>query len=225
MDNKKSALGQMSIELRMLIEKSHTELATAKGNLFVARKGELPRSLLIISSSPNDGRTVATACLGQALSQSQNVLLIDSCIAKPRLHELFNLPRAPGLTEFIEDQARLETIVNSTEIPRLQVLTAGRSMANPSVSFNGERIKELLHQAREGWDCIICDTPPYLGPSDTSFLAQYFENALLVVDSNRTRWEIAQIVAERFTAARGQLIGVIMNRRQYYIPRWFYRFL
>lgn len=225
MNPEKPMPGRISTELRGLIEKNRGDLAAVKGNIFTALKGNLPRSLVVISSSPSDGRTITTACLGCALSASQRILLIDGCLARPRLHELFNLPRAPGLTDCIQGQGSFEMVVQSTELPQLQVLTAGQPIANTASILNDPRVHELILHAQDRWDCVVCDTPPYLGASDAPFLAQHFDGALLVIDSHRTRWEVAQVVKQRFIAAQGQLIGVVINRRRYYIPSWFYRFL
>jgi Mrp family chromosome partitioning ATPase len=266
----KPILGQLSMELRRIITRSLNDLEAFKGNIFIAMKGELPRSLIVISSGAGDGRTVITGCLGYALSRSQKILLIDSCLEKPRLHELFNLPRSPGLTDYLNNRLSLDSVVQFTELPHVQVLTAGSPKASGSslstsmgrtveqsqtkeklksvlsssigglladfrqqpqvatqaadISFD-QRFSELILLARNSWDCVICDSSPYLGPSDAPFLARHFEGALLVINSHRTRYQIARLVVERFTAAQGRLVGVILNRRRYYIPSWFYRFL
>jgi len=63
-----------------------------------------PKTLLITSSGPKEGKTTAVANLGITLAQAGvKVLLVDSDLRLPALHKVFKINNSSGLTNILKD--------------------------------------------------------------------------------------------------------------------------
>ena len=95
--------------------------------LFMPAAGNRPKTILVTSSVPNEGKSIVTANLARTMaSGGSRVLLIDGDLRKGHLHKLFGLPRTPGLTDFLLQEASYEQVVVSTSLPNLFFIPSGK---------------------------------------------------------------------------------------------------
>jgi capsular exopolysaccharide synthesis family protein len=169
-------------------------------------------SVLVTSAEPGAGKSTAAAnyALVSALGRSR-VLLIDADLRKPVQHEIFGLPRSPGLVEFLAGGGPLERFIQRGP-DRLDLLTAGREVPRAGDVLSSTRMRDLLAEVGELYDLVVVDTAPVLASADAEGLAAHSDiDVVFVVDRGSRRRDVVKAVRrlERLTA---QIAGLVLNR-------------
>jgi capsular exopolysaccharide synthesis family protein len=176
-------------------------------------QGERPlRSLLVTSTMAGEGKTLTSANLALALSESfrRRVLLIDADLRRPALDGLFNLKAREGLATALAG-AGLEVRVMQVT-PRLAVLPGGAALTDPVGVLTSDRMRELLAAATEAFDWVIIDTPPLGVAPDASLLSMFVDGVLLVIHASSTKSTQVQKVMSAIPPER--LVGAVLNRAE-----------
>lgn len=214
-----------SAKLKDRLLRNWGDMTAVEGNI-VAAGGASVRTLMVVSGAAGEGRSSAAACLGLALSANGRTLLIDGHLRKPDLSGRLVTPGVPGLSEVVLDGMDASGVLYpAPDTDNLFVLPAGQRLATAATLFRSVAFLRLIAMLRQDWDYVVCDTPPFLAESDASLMAAQFDAAVLVLSCGDSRWEVGRVVAERLEAAGGRLIGAVLNRRRYHIPRMLYRML
>ncbi len=196
-------------------------------NLHYANPDAPLRRILITSAAPNEGKSTMAANLGVILAKAeQSVLLVDSDLRRPVLHQIFNQRTTPGLTSFLAGDAVFEAVITKTGIPNLSLVPSGRIPPNPAELLASRRMREFLETATERYDTVLLDSPPVLAVTDASALASMMDGVLLVVGSGAIPQAAVSRAKDQVEAAHGRVIGVVMNRfdaRSDGYSRYYYR--
>src|SRR5229473_3307985 len=145
-----------------------------------------PRKFTITSPEPGDGKTLILTNLAIAFAKSgMRVLMIDGDLRRPRLRELFGLPRTGGLAQLLQEAEfkaeDLEKAIERTKVANLDVLPSGANPPNPTELLTGMRFGQILAWAEGRYDRILCDAPPILAVSDCALIGQRLDGAFLVI--------------------------------------------
>lgn len=171
-----------------------------------------PRTVVVTSPAPGDGKTTVAANLAATFArQGMRVLLIDCDLRRGRLHSLFRFSREPGLTQVLAGQAVLTQVVHQTPLDGLSVLTTGSVPGNPGELVGGEPMRALLEQASQEFNLVVLDTPPVLAAADAAVLSSVVDATILVVRAGRTREMEAQTTIEHLTAVNARVVGAVLN--------------
>ena len=172
-----------------------------------------PKTFMITSLQPEDGKTSLATNLAIALGQlgSGEVLLIDGDMRRPNLHELLEVPQAPGLSTFLTGQAELPAVLKPTKIPNLYVIPAGRIPLNPAELLASARLAQALELLRERFAHVVFDAPPLIGVSDAMILAPRLEGVILVLRHGRASRDAAQRALQLLGSVRARVLGVVLN--------------
>lgn len=136
----------------------------------------------ITSPERNDGKTLVTANLGLAIAQTgKRVLLIDSDLRSPSLHNLFGIQHGVGLTDVLLGEIEQEHAVQSTGIANLSVIVAGMAPAQPAELLSSPRLKQTLDWARTQFDYVLLDTSPLLIVSDPCVVGAQADGVLIII--------------------------------------------
>ncbi len=178
--------------------------------------GETLRTLVVTSAAPGEGKTLTAANLAVTLAyDGLRVLLVDCDIRRPRVHGLFQLPRAPGLMELLKASSDPDTptprAIRETPVARLSVLTCGALPVNASNLLSGTRMRVLLAELQEQFDIIVLDTPPVLATADASIVASLTDGVLLVVRAGHTDKNAAQRAYQQLANVGARVIGTVLN--------------
>jgi len=199
----------------------HTNSLTGlQGSLLSAANGETVRSLLVTSSRDHEGKSTVSTGLAAALARQAHakVLLVDSNFRRPALANLFGLSTTPGLRSFLHGSPA-DQVVQQTSEPRLSLLATdvGESVADLSA-----RLPERLGALYEKFDYVVFDGDSVLTSSEAVLLAQHVDGIVLVAECEQTKGEVLSLCIEKLARLGGRVLGVILNKRQYYIPEVFY---
>ena len=172
------------------------------------------RTLLVTSTNPTEGKTTTVANLGTVMAQAGlSVIVVDSDLRRPALHQYFEASRNLGLTNALLDKnPGADGYLQTTEVENLRVLTSGPLPPNPSELLNSQRMRELIEQLKGEADVLIFDSPPVLAVTDASILANQVDGVLLVVDAGSTRRGVAQRGKEQLDKVGANLLGAALNK-------------
>lgn len=169
-------------------------------------------TLVVTSASPRDGKTTMVMYLGTTMAQSgQRVLLVDTDMRRPRLHEATGVSRQRGLTDLIVGQSGIEDCVKSTEIPNLFVLPCGPLPPNPAELLMTKRFEAVLAELKDRYDLVILDSPPLQAVTDAVVLSRMADGVILVVKAGRTLRDDVADSARQFKAVGSTITGAILN--------------
>ncbi len=171
-------------------------------------------SLVITSPSPAEGKSFTAANLAIAQAQLENnfTLLADFDFRRPVIHTLFQLPRSPGITDYLQGKAGLEQIIRRLEGTNLFVMTAGEAVLNPLELLNLPAAKELIEDTPELFNWVIIDTPPLLFAADANLLSTMAHALLLVVRIGATT--IDSVTRAMGSLCQNNILGIVVNAAQ-----------
>ena len=182
-------------------------------NLHYSNPDAPPRRILVTSAAPGEGKSTTLANLGVVLAQAErSILLVDSDLRRPILHQMFNQRSIPGLTSYLAGDAVLPALVVKTSIPNLSLIPSGRIPPNPAELLASRRMQEFLNAVGERYDMVLLDSPPVLAVTDACALVSNVDGVLLVVGSGMTPQVAVRRAKEQVEAAHGRILGVIVNR-------------
>jgi len=169
------------------------------------------KSLVVTSAVAGEGKS--TLALGLALSAArlhQRVLLIDTDLRRPSLHQILNLPNEYGLSTLLNSDATLpvhNAIQSSGSY--IDILTAGPQPEDPANLLSSQRMRELMAGFEQNYDLILLDAPPLLGMVDAMIAASCCTGVVLVSRVGMVRkTELAQANA---MLRKLNVIGVVAN--------------
>ncbi len=196
-------------------------------NILFSSPGQAPRTLLITSTLPMEGKTLTTANLATAMAKAEgDLLLIDADLRRPTLHQLFDLPREPGLSNFLVGETD-ELPMVATRIPHLFLMPAGAIPPNPSELLGSERMQELLNRSRERFVRTVLDSPPLVSVTDAAVLSTLADGVLLVITAEQVPRKAARDATNHLLELQAHILGAVLNdvplqRESYYYRHYKY---
>jgi len=170
-----------------------------------------PKKIIVTSPRPGEGKTTTTVNLALTLAQSgAKVLLIDGDLRRPRIHKIFRMSSANGLSDYLAGKIK-EPSLRKSEIHNLTILTAGPTPPNPSDLLTSTRLKILMDALAENYDFILCDSAPVLSVTDTRILSRVFDSAVLVVLGGKTTYAMGSMGVKFLKDANAKILGMVIN--------------
>ena len=184
---------------------------------------ESQRVLLITSPRPEDGKTASAVNLAVTFAQgNQRVLLIDCNFRRPGIRTAFEKTRPEGLSNVLVGHHPLAHVITHTELPNLDVVTAGPMPPNPAELLGSVQMHELLETAKKSYDRVILDGPPALLISDALVLATQTDAVVMVARASSGSKGTLRRAREQFQRIGARVIGAILNGVQAR-PRGYFR--
>jgi capsular exopolysaccharide synthesis family protein len=186
---------------------------TLRTNLGFAELDKPCRSILISSSSPQDGKSTVTANLAVVMAQAGNkVIIVDCDLRKPVQHKIFQVDNHQGVTNCLLQKLKVEEAVHKGLVDNLDILTSGPIPPNPAELLGSERCKDFWPYLLETYDYVFIDAPPVLAVTDATILSTQVDGVVLVIRSANTRIDLGKEAQEQFTKANARLLGVVLNQ-------------
>lgn len=203
---------------------------SVRTSLLLSSPDHAPRTLLVTSPSPSEGKTATAINVAISLTQTgARTLLVSTDLRKPRIDTVFAVARgAPGISGVLAGEVDLDDALVETGVPHLSLLPCGVLPPNPVELLMSNRFRDLVARLGGEFDFIVFDSPPVGNVSDARVLAQLTDCTILVVRAAQTSRHLARHVLEQLTASGSRTSGVILNdydaRRggQYYYSAGYY---
>lgn len=187
--------------LRSMRTAIHFALSSAKNNI-----------IMVSGPAPEVGKSFISTNLATILAQSQKrVLIIDADLRRGYLHKYFNQQAQPGLADYLNGQTELSQVIKTTEVSGLDVITRGKSPANPSELLSTTQFATMLSQLSEQYDHILIDTPPILAVTDGIIISQHAGVNLVIARYAKTQMKELELTINRFEQVGVKVNGIILN--------------
>ncbi len=184
-----------------------------KNNILFPENGLPPKSIMITSPSPNEGKSFVAANLAISIAQSidEYVLLMDCDLRSPTIHTLFGMQSAEGLTDHLSTGRPLSSLLVKTFVDKLTILPGGAIPKNPSELLSSGQMRRLIHEVtlRYSDRYIIFDTPPPYITSEGNALSRQVDGIILVIHQGKTRKKDVQDIIDIY--GKEKIIGVVQN--------------
>jgi non-specific protein-tyrosine kinase len=173
-----------------------------------------PRSILMTSPRPSEGKSISLANLAVVMAQSGlKVILVDTDLRRPVQHKIFGLQNRHGFSDAILTPASdIHHHLQKTNIDNLWLLSSGSLPPNPTELLGSQRMKELISTLASEADRVLFDSPPVLAVADAAILGSRVDGVVLVTDVGRTRSNEARRAVDELRRVRANLLGVVLNR-------------
>ena len=187
------------------------------------RKG----AILVASAVHGEGASTVAREVATLLCRdgSAQAILVDANLRTPSQHLAFRLERTGGLAELAARGLAPETAVRQGAGSSLPVVTAGRPAGSATSILGLPPLKAAIEQFRARFDWVIIDGPPITVYSDAAILAPLADGVVLVVEAERTRWEVVTQAKRAIEESGGRILGAVLNRQRYHIPPALYGWL
>ena len=212
-------------DTRSPITESYRHLRTS---LLLSSAGKPPKTILITSSQPAEGKTTTGINTAFMLAQTgAKVLMIDCDLRRPRLHAQFDLPNTKGLTTWLSGDKNLDDLIQTCEkAPNLKVLTSGPVPPNPAELLGSEEMRKLLNILSEQYAHIVIDSPPAISFTDASILSTMVDGVILVVHGGRSSRAVVRRAKQQLLDVGAHVFGVVLNNvkvesHDYYYSRYY----
>ncbi|HSP61355.1 MAG TPA: polysaccharide biosynthesis tyrosine autokinase, partial [Pyrinomonadaceae bacterium] len=200
----------MVTDVRSPIAESYRHLRTS---LLLSSAGTPPKTILVTSSQPSEGKTTTAINTAFMLAQTgADVLIIDCDLRRPRLHSHFNLSNARGLTSCLSGESQVEDLLQTYDkLPKLKLLTSGPIPPNPAELLGSEEMRKLLVSLSEKFTHIIVDSPPAISFTDSSILSTFVDGVILVVHGGRSSRAVVRRAKQQLLDVGAHIFGVVLN--------------
>ncbi|XVU21998.1 AAA family ATPase [Actinoplanes sp. CA-054009] len=171
---------------------------------------EGPATVLVTSAHEGEGRSTTAANLAIALAQSgRRVVLIDTDVRGPVLHQMFALSRDRGLTGILTGDITGAAALRDGPVPHLRLMAAGPDQEG-APDLLAASFGEMLRELKSDCDVIVLDSAPALHVADAVALAAVSDLVLLVADFDRLTRSTARRTAAELTPATAAPIAAVL---------------
>ena len=171
-----------------------------------------PRTILISSPGPGEGKTTVASHLAAMVARSgKRAILIDADLRRPGVHRFFGVKNELGLSDMLKDDLVPQVAAQTLGNHHFKLITSGTPVDNAAQLFRSPWLLKVLNFLREQADVAIFDGPPFLA-TEAYILASRLESVLMVIQPGKTREPAARAILEQLGRAHANLLGVVLNR-------------
>jgi capsular exopolysaccharide synthesis family protein len=212
------------------LAESYRQLRTS---ILLSSPGGAPKTLLVTSSQPNEGKTTTVVNTAMILAKTgAKVVIVDGDMRRPRLHSIFNLDNNQGLSGILAsnmNEAEMLSCVQQHEDSSLYILPSGRIPPNPAELLGSDQIRVLMSVLGNSFTHIVIDSPPVASFTDGVLLSSVADGVLLVVHGGAASRHIVRRVKQMLSDVGAKIFGVVLNnvtvsRHDYYYNRSYERY-
>jgi Mrp family chromosome partitioning ATPase len=201
------------------------ELGILRNSLESRLEKKTGRALMFTSAMHGEGTTTVAVAYARLLTLqgTERILLVELNARTPSLAARFGLAGREGVTHYFSSQRTLASLVHRPAHEGFDVVHVGDP--DPAqIQIHLERsFPHLIEEALRSYDTVIIDAPPIVLCPETPPLAPFVDGVVLLVHCRRTKRETVERSIKQVQQFRGRVLGVVLNRKRYYIPDFIYR--
>jgi capsular exopolysaccharide synthesis family protein len=216
-----------NVDSKSPLAESYRHLRTS---VLLSTAGRAPKSLLVTSSLPGEGKT--TTAVNTAISLAQtgaSVVIIDADMRRPRLQSIFGLRDQAGLSSILSSDcsdAEMLTLVSKDQASGLNVLTSGPIPPNPAELLGSDQMRRLITALQKSFNHVVVDSPPVSSFTDGVLISTMVDGVLLVVHGGRSSRHIVRRSRQLLQDVGAKVFGVVLNNvnlqsHDYYYQRYY----
>jgi capsular exopolysaccharide synthesis family protein len=198
---------------RSSLAEAYRQLRTS---ILLSTAGRAPKTLLVTSSLPSEGKTITTANTAVSLAQTgAKVLIVDADMRRPRIHTVFGMENGSGLSSLLSSPAKEEDVLELIKFDtssNLYVMTSGPVPPNPAELIGSEQMTSLLKILQNNFTHVVIDSPPIASFTDGVLIASMVDGVILVVQAGRCSRQVLKRSRQLLTDIGARIFGVILNQ-------------
>ncbi len=182
------------------------------------------RAVQFIASSEGEGTSTIAREFAKVAAEKTGdaVLLVDTDNRNPNQHDAFEIRPGNDWLESIRGNIPLEQTMARVGNGKLYVGMISRDGDLSSQLMQSPEFAAFWKSISERFDFILIDSPPLSISADGLLLSKWVDGVVLVVEAEKTRWPVVQTSRDKITGSGGNVLGVVLNKRKYYIPEYIY---
>lgn len=221
-------LGRTTRPLELAAQRSPSAEAyrSVRTSILFWNPAEPPRSLLVTSSQPREGKTATTVNLAMSFAQlGRRVVVVDADMRQARCHRALGVPTGPGLADVLLDGMPPALVTRRLAVHdgrvaiappewtgcELHLMPAGRSPADSSALLASPRMDAVLAELLAAFDLVLIDSPPVFPIADSAILAPRVDGVVLVVRGHATDRQVSREALARLRYMQARVMGVVLN--------------
>jgi succinoglycan biosynthesis transport protein ExoP len=185
-------------------------------SVLLSTAGRAPKSLLVTSSLPSEGKTTTAVNTAMILAQTgARVVIVDADMRRPRLRSIFGLSDRLGLSSILSSAANgpdMLAMITKDEETGLNVLTAGPIPPNPAELLGSEQMRLLLEVLQTEFTHVVVDSPPVSSFTDGVLIASMVDGVLLVVHGGKSSRQVVRRSRKLLQDVGAKIFGVVLNK-------------
>src|SRR5882724_5327553 len=221
----------LNVNGRSPLAESYRQLRTS---VLLSTAGRAPRTLLVTSSLPGEGKTTTAVNTAISLAQTGNsVVIIDADMRRPRLRSIFDLAEREGLSSILSSEMKPEemlSIITRDETTGLHVMTSGPIPPNPAELIGSDQMRKLIAELGRTFTHIVIDSPPISSFTDGVLIASMVDGVLLVVHGGKSSRSVVRRSRQLLLDVGAKIFGVVLNNVSvssheyyYYYQRYYHQ--
>jgi len=180
-------------------------------NLLYAVVDNPPKTIVLTSPGPGEGKSTTCANLGVVLAEAaRSTLILDCDFRRPVIHKYFGIRNLHGIISVLQGEYSPQDIWYEP-VEDLKVIPVGPIPLKPAETLGTKRFADFLASARERFDYVLIDASPIGLVSDPAILATQADGVLLIIDAEGTRKGAVRQAIRKLTAVNANIIGTVVN--------------
>ncbi|MEO6739228.1 MAG: polysaccharide biosynthesis tyrosine autokinase [Chthoniobacteraceae bacterium] len=209
-------LGKVGVALLVSNDPRHALLESFRtlrsSIIFLPVEGMRPKTLLVTSATPGEGKTTIAANLAITFAFSgAKTLLVDADLRLGRIAKAFKIESEAGLSDVLRQRAHWREVIVPTSTPNLSVLPRGKTLSHPAEHFLGKVTDQFLQEVYAEFDYIIFDSPPVMAADDVLSLAPKIDGTIFVIRFSTSSARRSRTAINLLVQRQANLLGVVCN--------------
>jgi capsular exopolysaccharide synthesis family protein len=213
----------INVNGRSPLAEAYRQLRTS---VLLSTAGRAPKTLLVTSSLPGEGKTTTAVNTAISLAQTNSsVVIIDGDMRRPRLRSIFDLPEGDGLSSILSSEITVDGMMRCVvrdEASGLFVLPSGPVPPNPAELLGSDQMRKLIEILSVAFTHIVIDSPPISSFTDGVLIGSMVDGVLLVVHGGKSSRDVVRRSRQLLLDVGAKIVGVVLNNVSIHSHDYYY---
>lgn len=190
-------------------------LRTVRTAIHFSNVDKPPKSVMVTSSGPSEGKTTFCLSMARSLAAAGNkILLIDADLRRPRVARLLQISsNGKDISALLTGKEKIKDVLRHDRlVPGLDVIPAFGRAANAQDLLGSKQMQKLIASLTPNYDLVIIDTPPILAVSDAAMVAKAVDTSLFVVKWADTSRDTVVHALKQLKNFDCRITGAVLNQ-------------
>lgn len=182
--------------------------------------GDDVKTILFTSTVPDEGKSTVVLDLARSIGESgKKVLVIDTDMRKSVIMSEYGVTVSGnkhdqifGLSHYLSGQRGLDDVVYGTNLKRVDIVFAGRSVPNPTEMLGKHYFTDLLEYGRQNYDYVLVDCAPITAAIDAVLTAHYCDGAVMVIEQGTVSSRAIADAKKQLENSGVRILGAVLNK-------------